>query len=145
MVKNRSCWENICKKRIVTIDGDADVLRCLSIRGVCNYKFGHVGALTADQCAADGPCSCIEGHPLRQWRKVRARAHGKGVRRGAAAGCYCATCIGRALCSPWARCSGYRQRTTGCDYRDFCRRRGRARSVGCRQRIGGRCRWIHAC
>jgi len=48
MVKNRSRWENVCEKRVVAADGDANVLRCLGIRGVRNYKFGRVGALTAD-------------------------------------------------------------------------------------------------
>lgn len=49
MVKNRSRWKNGCQEGVITVDSDANVLRRLSIGRVGNYKYGRVGAFTANE------------------------------------------------------------------------------------------------
>ena len=49
MVKNGTNRKDVCQERVVAADGDADVLRRLSICRVRYYKYRRVGALTADQ------------------------------------------------------------------------------------------------
>jgi len=144
MVKNRSGRKDVCQEPVVAVDGNADVLSRLSIGRVRNYKYGRVGALTADQRAAYVPRRCIERHPLRQWREVGVRAYGIGVGRRATASGNRAAGIRRALGSAGARSGRYRQWTTGRGYSYFCRGCGRARGIGGSQGVGGRRGWAHA-
>ena len=70
MVKDRSGWEDACKEHVAAVDGEADVLSRLRACRVPDYQFWNVGALAADQRAADISRTCIERHSLRQWRIV---------------------------------------------------------------------------
>src|SRR5580700_6724299 len=103
MVKNRSRRKYVCQELIVAVDSDTDVLSRLRICRVLNDEFRRVGALTADQRTADGPCGWVERHSLRQRRKVGIAAYRIGVRGRTAAADDCAACICRSLGSTWAR------------------------------------------
>ena len=114
MVKDGVGRKDGGEERVAAIDGEADALSRLRACRVRDYKLGNVGALTADQRAADYPFCCIERHPLRQ-RRIVGNIGAERIRVGwsAAAGDDGAACILRELCSAWARRGGYRQWTAG--------------------------------
>lgn len=121
MMKDGSGRENVCEESVVAVDGEGDVLRSLGAGRVFHYEFGYVGALAADQAAADFSCGCVEGHTFGQWREAGACADGERVRRSAAGGDDGAAGVGLALRAAGACAGGDCQRAAGgCDG-DFCR------------------------
>ena len=75
MVKNRIPGKDVGKKRVVTGDGESDLLGGLRAVGVGYHDFGNVGSLSADQRAGDRARCGIDRHPFGQRRIIRIRAH----------------------------------------------------------------------
>ena len=106
MMKNGSGRENVGEEGVVAVQLDADFALGLRAGRISNHKLRRVGALTADQRAADFPGGGTDRHSFRQRGKAEVRGEGKGVGRRATGGGDGATLVGCPLRSPGARAGG---------------------------------------
>ena len=105
-------------------------------RLILHIDLGSVGALAADERAADGSGLGVEGHAFGQRCVVAAVIDGEGVGRGSAGGGDGASGVGGVLCAAGAGCGYDLQCSAGRGYCHYRRCGYRSCRVGGGQRVG---------